>query len=174
MEIYFTLILLALTAAANFWSAYEAHEANEKDRSTTQGGPMPVHPKPTRKPLLMMAALTLLTWSAVGYDYYDRHHDIDEGAGAWWTYGSSHYQDIWNQHFENQTVNLDGKFFHNCTFKNVTFDYEGTAPFDFDPRPPFVIGSRDTCTRNNRVKYAFNAVQLAHPDVSFSNAPAPP
>jgi hypothetical protein len=31
----------------------------------------------TRWPMLAMAALTLVTWSAVGYDYYDRHKDLD-------------------------------------------------------------------------------------------------
>jgi hypothetical protein len=32
------------------------------------------------------------------------------------------------KHFRNQKVVLDGKFFSHCTFENVTFEYNGTAP----------------------------------------------
>jgi hypothetical protein len=37
------------------------------------------------------------------------------------------------QHYENETVPLDGKHFHSCTFRNVVFNYEGTAGCGFDP-----------------------------------------
>jgi hypothetical protein len=36
------------------------------------------------------------------------------------------------QHYENETVQLDGKYFRSCTFNSVVFEYEGTAACGFD------------------------------------------
>lgn len=41
-------------------------------------------------------------------------------------------KEISNQTFANQTVSVDGKHFIGCTFRNVTFYYEG-GRFLFDP-----------------------------------------
>jgi hypothetical protein len=35
---------------------------------------------------------------------------------------------IFRQHYKNETVQLDGKNFVECTFENVTFIYQGTRP----------------------------------------------
>ncbi len=35
---------------------------------------------------------------------------------------------IWTKTYEDQTVQLDGYDYEDCTFKNVSFDYEGTGP----------------------------------------------
>ncbi|HEY4969966.1 MAG TPA: hypothetical protein VII35_08680 [Steroidobacteraceae bacterium] len=34
-------------------------------------------------------------------------------------------EDIRNRNFQNEIVNLDGKYFHDCTFDNVIFRYQG-------------------------------------------------
>jgi hypothetical protein len=38
---------------------------------------------------------------------------------------------IRDQTFKNQTVQVDGNEFINCTFDNVVFKFEGQAPFRF-------------------------------------------
>jgi hypothetical protein len=56
-------------------------------------------------------------WSAVGFDYYDRHHwrkpimpeYINEKLSSNW--GSYKYQDIYNHRYSHETVILDGKRF---------------------------------------------------------------
>jgi hypothetical protein len=50
--------------------------------------------------------------------------------------GYSKWIYVRNVTLANQTVLLDGRFFSNCTFKNVTLVYQGTAPFAFDPNSP--------------------------------------
>lgn len=42
---------------------------------------------------------------------------------------SRHIERERRTHFINETVVLDGKSYWNCTFENVTFRYNGTAPF---------------------------------------------
>jgi len=37
---------------------------------------------------------------------------------------------IINKHFRNERIVLDGKSFSNCIFDNVSFEWNGTAPFD--------------------------------------------
>jgi hypothetical protein len=37
---------------------------------------------------------------------------------------------IQGQEFNNEVVDLDGKQFLDCIFTNVTFKYNGTAPFE--------------------------------------------
>lgn len=39
---------------------------------------------------------------------------------------------IRNRDFRNERVVLDGKSFRHCTFENVTFEYNGVAPFDME------------------------------------------
>ena len=39
-------------------------------------------------------------------------------------------ESVLNKTFRNERVVLDGKSFSGCTFQNVTFEYNGTAPFD--------------------------------------------
>jgi hypothetical protein len=35
---------------------------------------------------------------------------------------------VWQKEFKNQTVTLDGYEYVECSFENVTFQYEGTGP----------------------------------------------
>ena len=81
-----------------------------------------------RPTIFVMAVLMIFTWAAVGFDYYDRHKatvGMQISAYDW-----DHYalKQVWSQSFSNQTVMLDGYEYTNCSFDNVTFEYEGRAP----------------------------------------------
>jgi hypothetical protein len=86
----------------------------------------------------------------------------------WSTY---QYMDVWNQHFANETVRLDGKMFHNCSFSAVTFEYDGTAPFQFDPPLPDIRNSKTGRTDNSIVKMTFNLFHFINPGIQLQNAP---
>ncbi|HTU43831.1 MAG TPA: hypothetical protein VMF91_02125 [Bryobacteraceae bacterium] len=104
------------------------------------------HHKPEVLPKIpIWIGLLALTWAAVGFDYYDRHHvdyskwsDIDK------------LERVPSRVFKDETVVLDGKFFLQPTFENVTFIYNGTAGVAMDnahflPYGRFVfrLGSRN-------------------------------
>src|SRR5665213_2319917 len=76
-------------------------------------------------PTLAMIAVMLLT----GYDIYDRHHP---GFGydptrAWDI--SKPLENVYNAHYINQAVLLDGKHFIGCSFDNVTLVYQGKGGY---------------------------------------------
>jgi hypothetical protein len=77
---------------------------------------------------LLVSSWVMYEWPRATADVKYVSRDIDYKAimDKWLTY---RYQEIYNQTFQNETVKLDGKKFLNCTFDNVTFQYEGTAPF---------------------------------------------
>jgi hypothetical protein len=78
----------------------------------------------------------VFTWAFLGYDIYDRHYRSQPtttaangvtfvNQAAW-----DHYalNQVWSKTFANQIVLLDGHEYINCTFNNVTLEYDGTAP----------------------------------------------
>jgi hypothetical protein len=46
-------------------------------------------------------------------------------------FNSMKMKPILSQTYRNQTLHIDGKEYIDCTFDNVTFIYEGKAPFQF-------------------------------------------
>jgi hypothetical protein len=109
------------------------------------------HHKPGSYKMPVWIAVLVLTWAAVGYDYYDRHQleigpllntatqaSLNEQQtkilnhlkrmGSNW--GEYRYEYVTDRTFEHDTILLDGKKFVNCRFIDVTFVYEGTAPFE--------------------------------------------
>jgi hypothetical protein len=56
---------------------------------------------------------------------------------------------IRDQTFKNQTVQVDGNEFINCTFDNVVFKFEGQAPFRF-VTDHFESGSKLGVASDNR------------------------
>ena len=52
--------------------------------------------------------------------------------------------------FKNETVQLDGNAFIDCTFDNVTFKFDGEAPFGFT-NDHFSPNSKYAITSNNPV-----------------------
>jgi hypothetical protein len=47
---------------------------------------------------------------------------------------------IYDHTYVNQTIEVDGKSFRNCSFSNVTFLFRGTAPFEFVDGNRFIEG----------------------------------
>jgi hypothetical protein len=77
--------------------------------------------KPPRWPIIAMAIMVLLCWSAAGYSIYDRHHRTERPWG-------DPTELIIGQSFMNTTVRLDNRHFIMPTFDSVTLEYEGTGP----------------------------------------------
>lgn len=82
------------------------------------------HHKPTTNTKApIWVSLVLITWLGIGYDYYDRHsHEVFEDKPAQTV--------VSRQTFQNQEVQLDGVKYAGCTFKNVTFVYNATRPYE--------------------------------------------
>lgn len=121
----------------------------------------------------------ILTWVFFAFNVYDRHRAPSVPPelvqrlmflkfGAWG--GCPNCLQVWNQNFENRTVRLDSRFFHNCTFHNVTFEYEGNGPFFFDPAPPSLTGDNHVTSQDNAVLGAFNVLHYIY-KIPFENEP---
>jgi hypothetical protein len=89
------------------------------------------HHKPQVPKLPIWIGLLILTWGAIGYDYYDRHYAFGYDPNRVWN-NSKPLERVYNPTFANETVVLDGKFFINPTFDNVTLVYNGLGPFGWD------------------------------------------
>ncbi len=66
----------------------------------------------------------LLTWSAMGFNYYYEHYS----AESFYEPDTSKLEHVLFKSFSNQEVVLDGKYFEDCTFRNVTLVFEGKRP----------------------------------------------
>jgi len=105
------------------------------------------------RPSIVVAVLMLLTWAAVGFDYYDRHHAptldtvVNEppfattGINIQNIFGTSReplyysfnelgfpahkLKEIKNKTFIGVTLPLDGYVYIGCSFTNVNFQYNG-------------------------------------------------
>ncbi len=80
------ITLAIVTAASNVWAAYETRQANwhyaEGNRiARGEFGAMDTY-RPSRTPQLIMLILTVLTWSAVGYDIYVSTRDAVDRLGV--------------------------------------------------------------------------------------------
>jgi hypothetical protein len=81
---------------------------------------------------VIMGLLVLLSWGAVAFDFYDRrnHRVVDIPAiQEFW----QHFTDYREEHqkpYTHETVILDGLRCRGCRFNDVTFVWNGTAPFD--------------------------------------------
>ena len=87
------------------------------------------HHYPTLPKIRLWVALLLITWGALGYDLYDRHHPrygTDPQSVYAWD-DNKPLERIYTQTFVNETVVLDGKEFINPTFDNVTLIFNGTG-----------------------------------------------
>jgi hypothetical protein len=73
--------------------------------------------------LTIMTVLLVLTWAAVGFDYYDRHHSEATQFVAGYV-GKEPPKHEWR----NEEVPLDGFKYDDCVMENVTFVYDGLTP----------------------------------------------
>jgi hypothetical protein len=109
-------------------------------------------PMPNARPHFTMGILLVLTWAAVGFDYYDRHRAPTLDAIAQDPFATTEVnlqsiygtareplyysfnelgfpihklKEIKNKTFNGGTVPLDGYVYIGCSFTNVTFLYNG-------------------------------------------------
>lgn len=137
-------------------------------------------------PMVIMGGLTILTWAAVGYDIYERNHGLETGPSdapppmvrlsdkqlrifnhlqaVEYDWDAFPYEYVVAQQFVNTDVLLDGRDFSNCTFTNVNFVYEGTAPFRFNGQPT-LVGNNRVSTDSAVVKSTFNVFFTLGPPV---------
>lgn len=110
-----------------------------------------IHHHPTAKKLPMWVFLLLITWLAIGYDFYDRHYAFGYNPARAWD-DSKPLQRMYPRAFKNETVVLDGKHFINPSFDNVTFFYSGIGPVQVD-NPTFIHheGGKLRVESNNKI-----------------------
>jgi hypothetical protein len=73
--------------------------------------------------------------------------------------------------FRNETVQIDGNEFIDCTFDNVTFQFDGTAPFRFT-NDHFQGHSKYSITSNNPV--IKSTIELMGAFIHLTNPPQNP
>ena len=78
-----------------------------------------------RRHYIVMGIFLLLTWGAVVFNYYSFGTAPLDLMHPW---ENETLKQISNRTFQGQTVVLDGYEYINCTFDDVTFVYNGTAP----------------------------------------------
>ena len=76
--------------------------------------------------LRLWVALLVITWAALGYDYYDHYH---ARSSTFLRTDPNHLEHIDGRQFVNETVELDGKYFARCTFVNARLVFRGKADF---------------------------------------------
>ena len=83
-------------------------------------------------PLFKMALLSAATWALIGYDLYDRRYAavIDIPAIHDYFVNFTSYHNEYSMPYIHQTVKLDGLRCNQCSFNDVTLQWDGTAPFD--------------------------------------------
>jgi hypothetical protein len=72
---------------------------------------------------------------------------------------------------KNETVQIDGNEFIDCTFDNVTFKFDGTAPFRFS-KDHFQGHSKFSITSNNPV--IKSTIELMGAFINLTNSPQAP
>jgi hypothetical protein len=69
----------------------------------------------------------LLTWVGILFYWYGlRKYGLLGESDYWKNYS---YRQVKGKEFKNETIQLDGYEYRGCTFNDVTFVYEGKAPF---------------------------------------------
>ena len=77
---------------------------------------------------MLVPILGGLAFSGVGFYRAFRVNSPEIAIERWRTFQK---EVVVGHKFVNERVVLDGKSYRTCTFENVTFVYEGRAPFDF-------------------------------------------
>lgn len=87
--------------------------------------------------------LLIMTWVAIGYEHYRGHTAALSPVAASCPAPTAPYRFAWKgdvaptkivrgKFFANEKVPVDDTTFYDCTFTNVTFVYDGTAPFQMN------------------------------------------
>jgi hypothetical protein len=78
-------------------------------------------------PTVIIGGLVVIATVLVIYSHLIGWSGNPMGTPDWNTYTKV---PVINKQFRNEVVVLDGNSFSGCTFENVTFEINGTAPFD--------------------------------------------
>ncbi len=116
----------------------------------------------------------ILTWGAVGYDAYQGRslHNTEYTFDRAKTVFSDNYNYtiVTDKKFYNERIVVDGKRFENCSFTNVTFVYNGTAPAAFSNND--LYGTRLFTSENQSIMHALILIYgLGIPSTSILNLP---
>jgi len=138
LDTFLGLIYFIVTTALMYWQ--NCILRNQNDIMRAEAG-VAVSEPTSRKfktywPIFAMGAVMLLTWAAVGFDYYSRHYSFGYDPAMAWN-DNKPLERVYPQTFQNESVLLDGKHFIDPIFDNVTFFYQGTAGVQVD-NPQFV------------------------------------
>jgi hypothetical protein len=82
-------------------------------------------------PAALACGTVMLAAGLVIYTNFALRKPASKLAAAWSSPTALIPKTILRQHYENETVHLDGKMFVDCKFLNVAFVWEGTAPCGF-------------------------------------------
>jgi hypothetical protein len=123
---------------------------------------------------LIAVGLLIVGFLAYGVDVADRFHWIGGdkiGAFSKWP-EPYHPTTVTGRKFYNERVVLDGYFYSNCEFNNVTFVYNGTTAIQLANSK--IIGMSVLASDNPAVEGAFAvtlAFNVAKDDVKILNMP---
>lgn len=110
------------------------------------------HYSPDAPKLPVWLYLLSLTWLLVGADIYFRRRDTQatRKTGADWreAFRDPRFSLVNDHKYENDSIQVDGKSFRRCSFKNVTFNFQGNAPFEFVEETHLDAGSVRFVTDN--------------------------
>lgn len=85
--------------------------------------------KPPRWPMIVMAVMVVVVWTAVAVNYLYVRRPFDPNK-AW--DDKAPLKQIYHRTFMDETVPLDGYYYHDCVFDNVTLEYEGKGGVGLD------------------------------------------
>src|SRR5438552_14272478 len=115
------LLAIAMIVIGLGFSAYAVIRHHYPDRNL-----------PPIRPLIILLFILL---SAVGYDIYMRWHPIEKIVEKpvpyefAWTGDHAPTKQVKDRAFVRERVRLDDTEYWNCTFEEVTFVYNGIAPY---------------------------------------------
>lgn len=118
-EIALAVAAIGIPALLGYQQNQILERANRIAKGDAPMGAESARPVARYWPILTMALLTIAVYVAVIWDYHDRHRP---------SWNNTELVQVWDKTFTDETVKLDGFEYIDCTFDNVTFDYEGNSP----------------------------------------------
>jgi hypothetical protein len=92
--------------------------------------PEPVQIKVWRVLLISGASLSVLTYLGIAF-LIVRKPKTQNTKTALEAFRNPKWETVARRTFRNESVDLDGKRFWDCTFNNVTLRFHGTGPVEF-------------------------------------------
>ena len=93
--------------------------------------PESVQNKVSRLLLIGGAAASILLYLGVAYLIFRKHPKTANAKSALEAFRNPQWETVIRRDFKNESVDLDGKRFWDCTFNHVTVAFHGTGPVEF-------------------------------------------